>query len=216
MNKLPLFPLNTVLFPNMPITLHIFEERYKEMINECIAENLPFGVVLIKEGTAESAASPQKIGCTANIAQVQPLQEGRMNLVGLGEERFEIKGLSYDKPYLVGQVEILPFTEPTSIENRVIGRRLNGVLVDYLNVLSSVGEVQFNIDKLPDDPLELAYLAGTLLQAPNEKKQEILEINNGDELIRTVYNITRHEIAILKAMLAPQAVPSQEGPFSLN
>ncbi|MDJ0752558.1 MAG: LON peptidase substrate-binding domain-containing protein [Ardenticatenaceae bacterium] len=217
MIDLPLFPLNTVLFPNMPITLHIFEERYKQMINTCITENEPFGVVLIQNGEeAGGSAKPRKIGCTANIAQVQPLSEGRMNLVGLGEDRFEIISLSYDKPYLVGSVEILPFVPPTGSKIVQIGQRLNGVLSEYLEVLANFGEVQFNVDKLPEDPLELAYLSATILQAPNEDKQTLLEIDNGDQFIRQVYHTTRKEIAILKAMLAPNSAPAQEGPFSLN
>ena len=75
MYELPLFPLNVVLFPGMPLPLHIFEDRYKEMIADCIRENRPFGVVLIEEGSAEHgpAARPVAIGCTAEIAQVQEM-----------------------------------------------------------------------------------------------------------------------------------------------
>ncbi|HQF70729.1 MAG TPA: LON peptidase substrate-binding domain-containing protein, partial [Promineifilum sp.] len=69
MYELPLFPLNLVLFPGMPLPLHIFEERYKEMVADCLRENRPFGVVLIAEGRAEGGAParPHVVGCTAEI-----------------------------------------------------------------------------------------------------------------------------------------------------
>src|SRR5690606_11558427 len=110
MYEIPLFPLNVVLFPGMPLPLHIFEERYKTMIADCIRENRPFGVVLIEEGSAEQGplAKPVAIGCTAEIAQVQPLDEGRMFIMTVGRERFRIVRLEYGKPYLVGLVEAAP------------------------------------------------------------------------------------------------------------
>ena len=214
---LPLFPLNTVLFPNMPITLHIFEDRYKTMIDHCIAAKQPFGVVLIKKGaeTGRSAA-PMLIGCTAQIAQVQPLKEGRMNLVALGQDRFRIKAVNYDLPYLTGEVETLELVGGMDRKSRQIGQSLRHALTDYLKVLSNVGEVEFNVQKLPETPLELAYLSATLIQAPNEHKQRLLEINDGNLLLGEVYATCRREISVLRAMLAADQVPEQQAPFSLN
>src|SRR3954466_6437378 len=97
MFELPLFPLNTVLFPGMPLNLHIFEERYKLMIGRCIEANQPFGAVLIKRGSEVSglgkAAEPFSIGCTVQITQVQSLGAGRMNISVVGKERFQIFSL---------------------------------------------------------------------------------------------------------------------------
>src|SRR5215207_7429183 len=110
MMKLPLFPLNTVLFPGMPLSLHIFEDRYKEMISRCLQDNTPFGVLLIKEGVEALGplAQPHSIGCTAQITQVQPLDEGRMNLIAIGHERFKLLSLDYALPYLMGDIERFP------------------------------------------------------------------------------------------------------------
>ena len=82
MYELPLFPLNTVLFPGMPIKLHIFEERYKLMISRCYTEGQPFGVALIKSGNEVGRkAEPFLVGCTAVITELEPLPDGRMNIV---------------------------------------------------------------------------------------------------------------------------------------
>ena len=86
MFELPLFPLNTVLFPGMPLPLHIFEDRYKQMINNCLEEKEPFGVVLIRNGKEALGplAQPHSIGCTARIVEVQKLSDGRMNITSVG------------------------------------------------------------------------------------------------------------------------------------
>lgn len=217
MTELPLFPLNTVLFPNMPITLHIFEERYKRMMNRCITDNLPFGVVLIQRGQEVGRpAQPHTIGCSAQIAQVQPLQDGRLNLVALGQERFQIQTLNYDQPYLTGTVVEKSLRGEIGPNEMRTSRGLRAALTEYLHVLANVGEVEFNVDKVPDDPLELAYLAATLLQAPNDHKQRLLEIDDIPTLIHDVYEICRREIAVLRTLLEGDKVPDHEGPFSLN
>ena len=108
MDRLPLFPLRTVLFPGMALPLHIFEERYRLMIGRCMEERSPFGVVLIRSGEeVGAAAEPHDIGTTARIASVQRLEDGRMNLVALGEQRFRILQLDNSGPYLAGDVEYL-------------------------------------------------------------------------------------------------------------
>lgn len=218
MYELPLFPLNTVLFPGMPIHLHIFEERYKEMINLCISENRPFGVVLIQNGNEVGApAEPQPIGCTAQIAQMQPLDNGRMNLVAIGKERFHIASLSYDRAYLMGNVEAMAII---TADNQRLSTTCDGLrdqLTQYLETLSTVGQVEFDMEKLPDDAVELSYLAATLLQVPVEKKQEILKVDQADALVNVVYKTCREELAVLKAMLATDPRKAQNaGPFSLN
>jgi Lon protease-like protein len=97
MFELPLFPLNTVLFPGMPLPLRIFEERYKLMIRFCIENNQPFGVVLIRQGLEALGrlAEPYEIGCTARIIEVEPLAKGQMNISTLGEKRFRICQLTH-------------------------------------------------------------------------------------------------------------------------
>ena len=86
---LRLFPLNSVLFPGMRMPLHIYEERYRVMIRECVEEDAPFGVALIKSGPeVGSGAIPHDVGTTARILQVEYLDDGRMNIFTIGEQRF--------------------------------------------------------------------------------------------------------------------------------
>lgn len=97
---LPLFPLKVVLFPRTEIPLHIFEDRYKEMIHACLREESDFGIVLVLE---EGLAST---GCTASIVKVlRRFEDGRMDILVRGERRFELTGLDQEKSYLRGEAE---------------------------------------------------------------------------------------------------------------
>ncbi|MCB0833305.1 MAG: LON peptidase substrate-binding domain-containing protein [Bacteroidetes bacterium] len=99
--SLPLFPLGVVLFPDMPLPLHIFEERYKLMIGECIQAEKPFGVVYY---TGENF---YRVGCTGMIRKVvETFDDGRMNILAEGVERFIIHQIDSTRPYLLGQVEM--------------------------------------------------------------------------------------------------------------
>ena len=111
MFDLPLFPLHNVLFPGMALPLHVFESRYKQMIKFCLEGDKRFGVVLIRHGSEALGPLPEPhlIGCTAQIIEVQPLEEGHMYLTTTGVQRFRINTINHGLPYLVGKVEILPF-----------------------------------------------------------------------------------------------------------
>jgi Lon protease-like protein len=101
-SRIPLFPLNLVLFPGTRLPLHIFEERYKLMIGRCIQQQSPFGVILaVRDGIAT-------IGCTAQVLQVaETYEDGRMDIITTGQSAYRIQELHNDQPYLEGDVEML-------------------------------------------------------------------------------------------------------------
>jgi len=104
---LPLFPLRVVVFPRTPLPLHIFEERYKEMVGEAIRSNSEFGIVLAKEEGIVNA------GCTVVVKEVlKKYPDGRLDILTRGIRRFEIVGLNEDKAYLRGEVEFFDDDEP--------------------------------------------------------------------------------------------------------
>lgn len=221
MVTLPLFPLNTVLFPGIPVYLHIFEARYKQMIAHCIAEQQSFGVVLIREGVeVGSSAEPYAVGCTAQIIRTQRLEEGRLNIVALGQRRFRVVHLSYDQPYLVGQVEIASVCSHESAETLIQAeRRLIPWIERYLGVLRKVREIRYYPDELPDDPLLLAYAAAHILQIPQHKKQALLEVDTALTLLETVRYCYRCEVAYLKSAvnhIQKTQETETEALFSLN
>ncbi len=205
MYEIPLFPLKTVLFPNMPLSLHIFEPRYKIMVEECLSTGQPFGVVLIRKGKEALGPLPEphNIGCTAQITKVDRLEDGRLNILAIGIERFQIHALQRDKPYLVGTVE--PYPLDTGADSQHLARASDSLrpwVERYLSVLSQASEdADFDASRLPDDPLALAYLAAALVQIPLEQKQPILAESQASTMLADIQTIYRREVALLSAIL---------------
>jgi Lon protease-like protein len=99
---LPLFPLDVVLFPGSPLPLHVFEPRYREMIGECLDQKKVFGVVRAKEGGVA------EVGCTAEIITVtKKYDDGRMDIVTEGRERFEVMQVNQERAFLQAEVLII-------------------------------------------------------------------------------------------------------------
>ncbi|MCZ7551567.1 MAG: hypothetical protein B6D39_04885 [Anaerolineae bacterium UTCFX2] len=218
MYELPLFPLNTVLFPGTPIHLHIFEPRYVEMINYCAAQRCPFGVVLIREGVEALGplAEPHHIGCTAQIAQLKQIGEGRMSLVALGQERFRVLDLDREShTYLLGRVQSYPIDNPNPTGAAEYNRRLRRQFDRFVQLLQESGSNQLNLSQLPDDGALFGYLAAAVLQISPLQKQELLAAERLDKLLGRLTRHYRRELALLEALRTNRSV-LQAGGFSVN
>lgn len=120
MSTLRLFPLHTVLFPGMTLSLQVFEERYRTLVAECLESGEPFGVVLIREGPeVGDNATPHPMGTTARIRRVSPSRDGRLLLEAVGVRRFRILATSTDHPYLSAQVEY-PVDEQVEVSDTLL------------------------------------------------------------------------------------------------
>lgn len=218
MLEIPLFPLNTVLFPGTPISLQIFEPRYKEMIQWCLDTDQPFGVVLIEEGVEALGplAKPHPIGCTAEISEVEELPDGRLNVLAVGMDRFQIHALAYEHTYLTGTVELMPLYGEGVPSVERAGSRLRPWVERYLSVLASAAdEAEFDVADLPNDPLALGYLAAALVQIPPGEKQPLLATEEAVDLLTNMRTIYRREVALLSAMLEREH-GQEMGMFSRN
>ncbi|HWQ84162.1 MAG TPA: LON peptidase substrate-binding domain-containing protein [Anaerolineales bacterium] len=217
MYELALFPLNTVLYPGTPLQLHIFEERYQQMVGDCLAEEKPFGVVLIRRGVEAlgALADPYRIGCTASIVDVERLADGRMNITAIGKDRFRILTLdSLSHPYLVGMVENYPIKADSLDELQPGAAQLLARLEVYLELLVEAGLIELDKSHLPAEPLSLAYLAAAVLQVPPIQKQQLLSTHTAQSLIDRLNNIFKREVALTRQLVNKNG--SQQGPFSVN
>jgi Lon protease-like protein len=109
-DEIPLFPLNTVLLPGETLALHIFEPRYREMVGRCLEERRSFGVALIRRGheVGDAEVEPHAVGTVARIARAQRFEDGRYEILIVGDERFRIVALDREsRPYQVAAVEII-------------------------------------------------------------------------------------------------------------
>jgi Lon protease-like protein len=208
--SIPLFPLNVVLFPGMMLPLHIFEDRYKTMIKECLASGQPFGVVLAKSKQAQApnvanlySNDLYEVGTTARITAVENLKEGRMNLITVGQERFVIRDVypsHYD--FLMGRVDPFPFQdEEDSPQLASLVQKLRPMVRQYINHLADASGEDLSNATLPNDPTALAFLAGTAIQGPLADKQKLLSAKSLRMLIASTVSMLDKEDQILVYML---------------
>jgi Lon protease-like protein len=211
---LPLFPLNTVLFPGMVLPLHIFEARYKLMINRCLEEERPFGAVLIREGKeVGSRALPHEVGTTALIAKASRLDDGKMNIITIGGERFRIQALRHDLPYLSGVAEPWPLVGATSERTRGQVEPVRALFRQYLSLLVQAEGHRIDIDEVPTDARTLALLIAIALQLPMAQKQGLLAQATVAHMLRAERAIMRREQLLLHYMIQTQT-KQWEGGYS--
>lgn len=199
LSDLPLFPLNTVLFPGMVLPLHIFEARYKTMINHCLEEEQPFGVVLIHEGNeVGGGAVPYHVGTTAIIAGVSRLAEGRLNIATIGSQRFRLREIHPEQPYLVGNAEPWPLAGEDSDRARALVGPVRSLFLQYLELLQEAQGDKISVEEISDEPRALGLLAAIALQLPLPQKQSLLEQSTVAELLEAELGLLRREQALLQ------------------
>lgn len=197
---LPLFPLNSVQFPQFPLQLHIFEERYKAMINACIDNDAPFGVVLIREGSEVGApATPHNVGCVARILEVEKLRDGRMNLLAVCEERFRVLDyMEADLPYLIGRVEAWEDSNVGEGDLSELIADVSSLFADYLALLAAHAHLPMPDVDLPNDPQTLAFCVASVAMLPLPLKQHLLEMTDTRARLQEELRLLREQIAELK------------------
>ena len=204
MDELSLFPLNTVLYPTNPLPLHIFEARYRALIQRCMMEETPFGVVLIRQGDEANGplAEPYAVGCSAHITRVERLPDGRLNILTTGSERFRIREMADHEPYLRARVEPLPFAPAAPGDLARLNRVLWKALADYIDAILSdraAATIQFFRQYGLIQPSAAFFLAAQLLEVPVFEKQRLLELPSMKEFAGEVIRLLRCELYLHNA-----------------
>lgn len=174
---IPIFPLNIVLFPELPLPLHIFEERYKIMIKECLEEKKEFGVVYTKENHIK------KVGCTAKILRVlKEYDDGRMDILTQGVQRFKINELSEEKSYLQSAVSFFEDGEEPETEEMINLTKEGMQLLKTLEKLTvNKNDISF-IEKL--DIRIISFIISGIGGFTMNEKQQFLEMTSTSERLR--------------------------------
>lgn len=201
LEELPLFPLNTVLFPYASLRLHVFEERYRQLVHDCLNRDRPFGVVLIRSGSEIGASDPYMVGTAVRIVQVDTYDDGRMDIQVQGERRFRIRQLDESKPYLVGFVEPVVDSSTDFLDDSQDvfdqAREEFEVLIQRL-----FARQEFSVQVVfPADPVALSFTIANLLQIENLDKQRMLETTDTLERVQDL-------LPILETQLGETAEPS--------
>ncbi|MDQ3707221.1 MAG: LON peptidase substrate-binding domain-containing protein [Chloroflexota bacterium] len=213
---MPVFPLNTVVFPRMPLPLHIFEERYRQMVRDLRDGDGRFCVALIKEGVEVGGeATPHDIGCVVELADTRELPDGRFYLVALGVERVRITALDREsKPYLLGMVEAWP--EAQAEVAAPLLDRASKLFIEYARYrMALMGETLDNVT-LPEEPDVLSYVLATAIELGAGERQRLLETPDTAARLDAEVALLQTEIPILRALTSTPQPSGVQGPFSRN
>jgi Lon protease-like protein len=192
--ELPLFPLHLVLFPGRPLPLHIFEERYRQMLADCEAADGLIGVVAIRSGReAGGSADTFEVGTVARIDAVSRHPDGRSDITTRGCSRFRIVEPLDGTPYPRAKVELLE--DAADIEDRSRAKHLRALLVPYLASLGAPAEL---LTRLPSDPGALAYLAASALHVELNEQQRLLELDSCGARLEEAVTILRRENGLMR------------------
>ena len=218
---LPLFPLGTVLFPGLLLPLHIFEDRYRQLVRDLVAGPEPrrFGVIAIRQGRETGVDGIQalhEIGCTATLRQVNPLEDGRYDVVTVGTQRFRLAGLDDAKPYLQGQVDLLAEETGDEAAAAQAARVVRDAFRAYLGALAERGVTQASAPGLPEDPVTLSYLVGASMIIDLGDRQALLAEPDALHRLAAERALLSRELTMLRALTATPAPDLRNSPYSAN
>ena len=200
-----LFPLSHVLLPGMPLPLHVFEQRYRDLVDDIAGERSygSFGVVALRRGTeavspwtADDGPDVEQIGTVAEVLEVERSPDGTSDLLAVGSRRFRIlRTITEGKAYLQAEVEYLPEEDgPVTAEQEVRARELLDVYDSMLVKLAG----RATGAELPDDANQLSYHLAARLPLPPAERQALLTDETTAQRLEHVSGLLRREIALLQ------------------
>lgn len=173
--RLPLFPLPLVLFPRTPQPLHIFEPRYRRMLEDCLEGTREFGMILRMGETAEREIPPGTAGCVARIESAQRLPDGRSNVLVTGGARFRLSRFVDDPaPYHVGDVIFFEDEEEPDTLLRPLADRVRAIFQRVGHAARALQDENTPLPSLPDDPAALAFAVAQHVDLELSDKQHLL------------------------------------------
>ena len=171
-HKIPLFPLGVVMLPEMTLPLHIFEERYKEMIGACMVNDIPFGIVLF------DGQSMRAVGCMASVTRVvKRYDDGRMDILTQGGARFVVQQLIEEQAFMEAQVLFFDDAPEDSSEEKLTGLVETALgLVEKLEQIDTLGMSLKDAGSI--DPKQLAFAIAALEGFSPAERQVVLEMTS--------------------------------------
>ncbi len=219
---LPLFPLGTVLFPGLVLPLHIFEDRYRQLVTDLLElpeEERHFGVIAIREGRevgADGTRALFEVGCTAHLRQVESYDDGRFDLVTVGSKLFRLRELHDHRAYFTGDVEWLPDELGDEAEAQVLDAAVRTAFAGYLTALGEASNQEIEGPELPDDPLVLSHLVAATVLLDLADRQDLLDQPDGRTRLRRELSVLRREAGFLRVLTAAPAPELARSPYSPN
>ena len=221
--RLPLFPLGLVMLPGLLLPLHVFEERYRDLVRDLLElpeQERRFGVVAIREGRevgADGVTALHEVGCVAQLRRVTPYDDGRFDIVATGAERFRLTGLAEGAAYATGLVELLPDDLGPADEAALLDRAVRTAFRTYVAALAQArGDDELEVGELPADGLVLSYVVAASVVVDLEDRQRLLAEPDGVARLRAELALLRREATLLRTLTALPAPELARTPISPN
>jgi ATP-dependent Lon protease len=185
--ELPLFPLPIVLFPGVPLPLHIFEPRYRQMLIDVRKINNLFGLSYFdNSSSAVERPLPGHVGCVAEVSETQTMPDGRSNILTIGLVRYRVDDyVERGDPYLVARVSFFEDDEedPTLLEES--SREVAELFTRIARAVRLINDERANLPDISDtDPQRLSFLVAAAMEVDTDVKQELLELRLTSERLR--------------------------------
>jgi uncharacterized protein len=218
---LPLFPLGAVLYPGMLLPLHIFEERYRQLVRDLSARPEPrqFGVIAIRKGRetgVDGVHSLYEIGCTATVRRVNELEDGRFDLVTVGTQRFRLLAVDQTLPYLQGEIELLAEDAVDQLAAAPSVRAVQVAFRAYLDALTERGGATVRIEDLPAEPVLLSFVVAAAMVIDLPERQGLLNESDTVRRLNIEHALLARETAMLRATTSRPAPDLRHTPYSPN
>ncbi|MDQ3684580.1 MAG: LON peptidase substrate-binding domain-containing protein [Acidobacteriota bacterium] len=212
--ELPLFPLPLVVFPGVPLPLHIFEPRYRQMLKDVRAGNGMFGVSYFDVSKTDLDRPPVgHVGCACEVVEVQPLPDGRSNVLTVGIVRYRVESyLDRDDPYLVGAVS---FFEDAPGDDEQLKDRARAVTILFERIaraVRSINDERASLPQLPEtEPERLSFLVAAAMEMDMDIKQELLEVESTDERLMRIHNLLSQAVESYEARARIHGIAKKNG-----
>jgi uncharacterized protein len=218
---LPLFPLGAVLYPGMLLPLHIFEERYRQLVRDLRDGPEPrrFGVIAIRKGREtgiDGVRSLYEIGCTATLRRVERHPDGRFDIVTVGTQRFRLSGLDETRPYLQGEVEMLSDEPVEPARAGAAVRVIQAAFREYLDALIEWGGATVRLEDLPDEPVLLSFVVAAAMIIDLPERQALLAESDILRRLAMQRALLSRETAMLRTTTSRPAPDLRNTPYNPN
>jgi Lon protease-like protein len=197
-SELPLFPLSVVLFPGVPLPLHIFEPRYRQMLADIRIGNGLFGLSYFDSSSSQQETPPvDSIGCVAKVTETQAFPDGRSNILTVGVIRYRIAAyVERGDPYLVVRVNYFEDEVENDEATRESSRQVAETFTRIARAVRTINDERANLPNIADtEPERLSFLVAAAMEVDTEVKQELLELRSTSERLRRLQDILVRAVA---------------------
>ncbi|MFL5578008.1 MAG: LON peptidase substrate-binding domain-containing protein [Gemmatimonadaceae bacterium] len=197
---LPLFPLPLVLFPGVPLPLHIFEPRYRRLLVDCLEGDRQFGVVYRPDGVGERELPAGHVGCVARVETSETLPDGRSNVIVVGLERFALQRfVESDAPYNVGLVtDYEDDAGESAAEAEELAARVRDLFGRVGRAARTLADDRDPLPELPEEPARLSFAIAAVIDLDAARRQRLLASRSPAGRLRDLESVLGRALGTLE------------------